>query len=86
MNEFTKQELISLEDALYSKTAEEMPDWLNKSPLLIKLRDMIDSYCEHESDDYTYYKDGTRCTDFLTYACHDSPCFMKCKKCQELYR
>lgn len=42
--------------------------------------------CEHESDGRTYYKNGIKCTDFLVYACSDSPCYLKCKKCGELYR
>ena len=31
------------------------------------------------------YKSGDRCTDFLVYACSDSPCLLKCKKCDELF-
>lgn len=42
--------------------------------------------CEHEPDGKCYYKGGEVCTDFLMYACHDSPCFLKCRRCGELYR
>jgi hypothetical protein len=46
----------------------------------------IERKCEHESDGHTYYKSGVKCTDFLTYASSESPCYLKCKKCGELYR
>jgi hypothetical protein len=53
--------------------------------VLKKLQFMIDNDCEHESDGYSYYKNGIKCTDFLTYASSESPCLLKCKKCMELF-
>ena len=82
MNEFTKEELTQLKTHIDCSLAQ-CDDTEN---LIIKIQSMIDNYCEHESDGYTYYKSGTKCTDFLTYASHDSPCFLKCKKCEELFK
>lgn len=77
MNDFTKVEL----EYLLSCPSVGCYDGL-----LNKIQAKIDNYCKHESDTYTYYKNGDRCTDFLTYASHDSPCFLKCKKCRIFYR
>lgn len=73
MNEFTKKELISLEHAFYDQTARIMPEWLDCSPLLKKLNNMIDNYdlinCRHETD-----QGG--CGGDAKYLC---------KKCGEIY-
>ena len=87
MNDFTKEELEKLRDGLnyavgnpYGFTADSI------YPLYDKIKSLIENYCEHESDEHCYYPDGIKCTDFLTYACSESPCFLKCKKCKELYK
>ena len=84
MNDFTKEELEMLQHGIHLSILPDTQD--RYAPLYNKIQSMIDGYCEHESDNYTYYKSGIRCTDFLAYACHDSPCFLKCKKCGEFYR
>ncbi len=52
MNDFTKEELISLQYAFYSNTKDETPELLEVSPLLKKLERMIDNYCEHEYENH----------------------------------
>jgi len=86
MNDFTKEELELIAECVeadFYRTnwARTMYDLL-----ITKIQSMIDDYCEHESDEHCYYPDGIKCTDFLTYACSESPCFLKCKKCKELYK
>lgn len=88
MNDFTKEELEEIEDGLILSLQQPHCDstWANSvRDLRKKIQSMIDNYCEHESDGYTYYKGGDRCTDFLVYACNDSPCLLKCKKCGKLF-
>ncbi len=85
MNDFTKEELIMLK-RLTLQHVNQFRENSDCIALLNKIQSMIENYCEHETDGYTYYKSGERCTDFLTYACSDSPCFLKCKKCEELFR
>ena len=80
MNDFTKEELETINGAL-----NQLYD-LCKEKLIDKIQSMIDNHCDHQSDNYTYYKSGIKCTDFLTYASHESPCFLKCIKCGELFR
>ncbi len=86
MNDFTKDELRMIA-ACVLPSPKEYFMWTDaQKSLHDKVMAMIDNYCEHETDGYTYYSSGERCTDFLTYACSDSPCFLKCKKCEELFR
>ena len=80
MNDFTKEELERILDVL------DINPWDLNEVLMSKIQSLIDNYCEHETDGYTYYKSGDKCTDFLTYASSDSPCFLKCKKCEKLFR
>lgn len=51
MNNFTKMELIALEDAMENMLLIHCPQD-GKSPLLDKIQHMIDNYCEHEWDIY----------------------------------
>lgn len=85
MNDFTKEELVWIKDQIDHILDDQFtdPEWVNDIPA--KLQALIDNYCEHESDGYAYYKSGIKCTDFLTYACSESPCLLKCIKCSELF-
>ncbi len=86
MNDFTKEELCNLMDAcMYWFECPDNGIMKEAHELVGKIQSMIDNYCEHESDGHTYYKSGIKCTDFLTYACSESPCLLKCKKCSELF-
>jgi len=49
MNDFTKKELIALEDAICEQILKYCPNQLDSSPLMLKLQFMIDNYCEHLS-------------------------------------
>lgn len=49
MNDFTKIELIALEDAMQQRVID-IPPPNGESPLLIKLQSMIEKYCEHKWD------------------------------------
>lgn len=72
MNDFTKEELLSIIDAF--KWIKDDPAWRNKEgwddELEVKIRDMI-ANCKHESDGMCY-------TAF--------PPLNKCVKCGEFYR
>lgn len=48
MNDFTKEELINIEKALYKQLpcGEDASSLASK--LILKLQSMIDNYCEHE--------------------------------------
>ena len=48
MNEFTKLEIMALEDALTNQITRVCPNRIDDSPLLLKLHSMIDNYCEHD--------------------------------------
>lgn len=89
MNNLTKAELECLHNAI-ALQLRDIPmsetNAIRRSELVGKLQFMIENYCKHESDGFCYYKTGIKCTDFLVYACSDSPCFLKCKKCEELFR
>lgn len=50
MNDFTKRELMALENAMESQLLENTPQD-GKSPLLDKLRNMIDNYCDDQYKD-----------------------------------
>lgn len=50
MNDFTKKELMALENAFYTLLLKEAPEKIDDSKLLKKLEWMIDNYCEHETD------------------------------------
>lgn len=54
MNDFTKKELIALEDAMENMLVLH-PTQNGRSPLKEKIESMIDNYCEHEIGvpDYT---------------------------------
>lgn len=47
MNDFTKKELIALEDAMEQRLIDHPPKG-GESPLLKKIQCMIDNYCEHD--------------------------------------
>ena len=83
MNDFTKEELKVIMEMYKNGIPGTYIEGMGH--LIIKIQSMIDNYCEHESDGYTYYKSGDRWTDFLVYACSNSPCLLKCKKCGELF-
>lgn len=84
MNEFTLQEL---EEIIYLiQERESLYGAYGRCNLHDKVLNMIDNYCEHESDGYCYYKSGIKATDFLAYASSESACYLKCKKCMELYK
>jgi hypothetical protein len=74
MNDFTKLELIALEDAMENMLRLHTPQ-SGESPLLKKLQLMIDTYCEHPCK---HESDGSIYTS--------NPPQNKCKKCGEFYR
>lgn len=86
MNNFTKDELSTIDYLIDSYCVHSWVPEGAYGALKTKIQSMIDNYCAHESDEHCYYPDGIKCTDFLTYACSESPCFLKCKKCKELYK
>ena len=47
MDDFTKKELIALEDAMEKRLIDH-PTQNGESPLLKKIQFMIDNYCEHK--------------------------------------
>jgi len=80
MNDFTKDELRNISDAiLYSELMESRKDSL--IPIRDKIQSMIDNYCEHESD----YKIGD-----IIHAADDSESSvlieLACKKCGKFYK
>jgi hypothetical protein len=70
MNDFTKKELIALEQAIHNVILEYCPNDLETSKLYKKLNLMIENYCEH-----TYgviYIEGSA--------------YPRCKKCNRIPR
>jgi hypothetical protein len=68
MNDFTKKELIALEDAMQHMFALHRPQD-GKSPLLDKLQTMIDNYCDHEgtliaNSEVNYILSCSKCATF----------------------
>lgn len=51
MNDFTKKELIALEDAMEHQL-EKHPPQNGKSNLLEKLQAMLNNYCDHEHEPF----------------------------------
>lgn len=82
MNDFTKEELIEILEGLDDY-------YLFHSGLKIgeKIKSMIESYCEHEPDDFYYYrsKKKIRYTENPDLVPNDVPSFFKCKKCWEFF-
>jgi hypothetical protein len=60
MNDFTKEELKELLDAIRWKLGEGQADSLT-FPLEAKLKSMIDNYCEHELVRIDYDCNPDRC-------------------------
>lgn len=85
MNDFTKDELLTIQDLIIWEDDDPEPQSERIEMVKAKIQSLIDNYCEHESDGYCYYKGGIKCTDFLTYASSDSSCLLKCVKCSQLF-
>lgn len=85
MNEFTKNELMAILEALtiIDKDATIRPEIYWNDDLPLKICNMIENYCEHEcqheSDGYDYFKiaEGELLMDVLK----KRKCELKCKKC-----
>lgn len=67
MNDFTKEELEELRASRCYHLDDSFPA---DDKLFMKIQSMIDSYCEHESDDLIYWS---------------MPPKSKCKKCGIFY-
>ena len=84
MNEFTKQELEQLSFAIY--TYPHPDDDHIYDELRSKIKTMIDSYCEHESDGKDYCPglyDKVCAGDEIT--AHDLTRVSKCVKCNRYF-
>lgn len=60
MNDFTKMELIALENAM-ANILRMYPPPEGKSPLLEKIQTMIEGHCEHGGDYFEFSKIVNAC-------------------------
>ncbi len=74
MNDFTKLELIALEDAMENMLVLHRPQD-GKSPLLEKIQSMIENYCDHEwrcFDDQYNTRECIKCGERREGEIHDN--------------
>lgn len=76
MNDFSKQELERILEGL-DKLPRNWNGWEKRwrSDLEVKIQNMIDNYCEHESDGFIY-----------TNSDISNDCPYKCHKCGDFFK
>jgi hypothetical protein len=76
MNDFTKEELIDLEET-YTWICEEYSQPDSDYVIRDKLREMIANFCDHASDGEVWFRKEGRPSDLIPQKF--------CKKCEEFY-